>query len=116
MFFQFFEQVFSTKVKNNQYKNRGDCTKYSESFIFDNALFQRAHHKKYKDIEHILYNVGWSSSVKTSLLQRTINGRALETRKIKTKKQKTHTEITPRKPITDIFEKLENCLGRKKYG
>ncbi len=62
MFFQFFEQVFSTKVKNNQYKNRGDCTKYSESFIFDNALFQRAHHKKYKDIEHILYNVGWSSS------------------------------------------------------
>ncbi|MFY1111872.1 MAG: hypothetical protein AB3K77_09355 [Methanosarcinaceae archaeon] len=75
--------------------------------------------------EHIIKNIKTSNifyimlvgpPAKTSLLQRTINGRALETRKIKTKKQKTHTEITPRKPITDIFEKLENCLGRKKYG
>jgi len=38
-------------------------------------------------------------------------------KKVNKEPQKEPTpEITPRKPMTEIFEKLENYLGRKKYG
>lgn len=78
-------------------------TKYSESFIFDNALFQKEHHKKDQGIFHILHNVICPSN-KNHPATKTLIEQIPKTSKMKNPK----IERTPRNT-----ENEETKIGRK---